>query len=98
MSPRVDVDLAYAISRAEQLDPARAVDEVEEDELAHVAPARARGRRRASSARPFSPGSSGSAAASHGGDLVAVVKALGQAAHGGESRGTRDERPPGRFG
>ena len=34
----VDVHLARALGRAEQLDPARAVDQVEEDELAHVAP------------------------------------------------------------
>ena len=33
----VDVDLAGAVDRAEELDPARAVDEVEEDELPHVA-------------------------------------------------------------
>ena len=33
----VDVDLARARLRAEQLDPAAAVDEVEEDELPHVA-------------------------------------------------------------
>ena len=34
----VDVDRAGAILLAEELDAARAVDEVEEDELAHVAP------------------------------------------------------------
>ena len=33
----VHVDLARALDRAEQLDPPAAVDEVEEDELAHVA-------------------------------------------------------------
>ena len=33
----MDVDLARACLRAEELDPAAAVDEVEEDELPHVA-------------------------------------------------------------
>src|SRR4051794_31437065 len=34
----VDVDLARALDGAQELDPSRAVDEVEEHELAHVAP------------------------------------------------------------
>jgi len=34
----VHVDLSGALDRAEQLDPAAAIDEVEEDELAHVSP------------------------------------------------------------
>ena len=37
-SPRQDVDLARLRGLADHLDPARAVDDVEEDELAHVAP------------------------------------------------------------
>ena len=35
----VDVHRPGAVGRAEELDPARAVDEVEEDDLAHVSPA-----------------------------------------------------------
>ena len=38
MSPRSSVDMAYAVGRAEELDLARAVDQVQEDELP-VAPA-----------------------------------------------------------
>ena len=89
----VDVDLARPFGRAEQLDPARAVDEVEEDELPHVAP----GHHTAGDAQRLV----GVLARferlggrAHGGDVVPVMKALGQAAHGGESRGTlRRTRP-----
>jgi hypothetical protein len=37
--PQVDVDLTTALGAAEELNPTRAVDEVEEDELAHLPPA-----------------------------------------------------------
>ena len=51
----VDVDLARALDGAEQLDPPGAVDEVEEDELPHVAPRHARGRRAGASSRASRP-------------------------------------------
>ena len=80
----VDVHLARALGRAEQLNAARAVDEVEEDELAHVAP------RHHAAGDPHRPvgvlaGLERLGGRPHGGDLVPVVEALGEvAAHGGE--------------
>ena len=74
----VDVDLAGARERAEQLDPAAAVDEVEEDELAHVA---AREHAAGEAALPRAPRRRARALGlgAHGGDLVAVGEALAAA-------------------
>ena len=85
----MDVDLAGARGRAEELDPAAAVDEVEEDELAHVAP-----REHASGEPPrlvaLGPASSASASARtaaissrsgnlFGSDVLTVVLTIAQA-------------------
>ena len=64
---------------AEELDPAGAVDEVEEDELAHVAARHDAAGEAPRPRAPSAPGSSGSASARTRGDLVAVGKALRQA-------------------
>ncbi len=80
----IDVDLAGALRRTEQLDSARAVDEVEENELPHV------------TSRHHAPGDTHRAVrvlarferlgcATNRRHLVPVGKALGQAAHGGET-------------
>ena len=71
----VDVDLAGAAERAEELDPAAAVDEVEEDELAHVAP----GEHPAGEAPllgALDAGLERLGLRAHGGDLVAVRESL----------------------
>ena len=78
----VDVDLAGARGRAQQLDAAGAVDEVEEDELPHVAP-----RHHAPGEAPrlggLRPVLERLRLGAHGGDLVAVRIALRRAfAHG----------------
>ena len=64
-----------SIDRAEELDPARAVDEVEEDELPHLPP------REHAAGEParlvaFDAGPEGLGLGSDGGDLVAVGKTL----------------------
>jgi hypothetical protein len=73
----VDVDLACAVDRAEELDPARAVDEIEEYELPHPPPpehaAGDAALLRALGARGQRLG-----LGADGGDLVAVREALGR--------------------
>ena len=82
----VDVDCAGAFLLAEELDPPGAVDEVEEDELAHVAPREyAAGDTHVPS--PVSPGSSGSAAARTAATSSRSGNRLGRDI-AGESRGT----------
>ena len=71
----MDVDLAGARERAEQLDPAAPVDEVEEDELPHVA-AREHPARETALLGPFGAGLERCGLGADGGDLVAVRKAL----------------------
>ena len=78
----VDVDLARAGLRAEQLDAAAAVDEVEEDELPHVAP------RQHAAGEAARLGALGAVLervglGANGGDLVAVREALRGRGHGG---------------
>ena len=77
MSPRSTSTLARAFGRAEELDPPRAVDEVEEDELAHVAP----GHHAAGDAHRLLgglPRLERLGRGSNGGHLVAVGKRLGR--------------------
>ena len=59
----VDVDLARARGGAQELDPAGAVDEVEEDELPHVTPRHHPSGQRAASRCASPPSSSLSASA-----------------------------------
>ena len=69
------VDLARPRERAEELDPAAAVDEVEEDELPEVA-AREHPARQAALLGPFGAGLELVGLGADDGDLVAVRKAL----------------------
>ena len=71
----VHVDGAGAVGGAEQLDAARAVDEVEEDELPHLAP-REHAAREAALLGPLVAGLERAGLGVDGGDLVAVGKAL----------------------
>ena len=59
----VNVDLARAVRRAEELDPARAVDQVEEGQLPHVATCKHTARQPPLVRRPRCPGSRSSASA-----------------------------------
>ena len=89
----VDLDVAGALDRAQELDPPAAIDEVEEDELPHVAPCH--------DSSGQTPGGVGVRAVlerlglgANRRDLVAVRKALRQA-HGAASLCARTEvRPP----
>ena len=71
----VHVDLPRARERTEQLDPARAVDEIEEHELPHVA-SRQHPPREAARLRRLGPGLEPIRLGPHARDLVAVREAL----------------------
>ena len=89
----VDVDLAGALHGAQELDPPRAVDEIEEDELPHVAPrehAAGETTRRLGLGSVFERLRLGE----NRGDLVAVGKALRR----GHPRESIDPRSPSRSG
>ncbi len=73
----VHLHLAGARGRTEELDPAAAVDEVEEHELAHV-PAREHAAGEPALLRAFDAGLERVRLGVHGRDLVPVGKALGE--------------------
>jgi len=89
----VDVELAGVLHGAQELDPPRAVDEIEEDELSHVAPrehAAGETTRRLGLGSVFERLRLGE----NRGDLVAVGKALRR----GHPRESIDPRSPSRSG
>ena len=90
----VDVDLAGALRLDEQLDAARAVDEIEEDELPHVAP---RHHAAGDAVRPLAlaAGLDPVGLGADVGDRRAVGKTLRRIRHGHESRAAQSLRPTG---
>jgi hypothetical protein len=79
--PQVEVDRARAFLCAQELDPARAVDEVEEDELPHIPPSHDPAGDAARLLR-FLTGLERLSRGADGGDLDAVRKPSRQPAHG----------------
>ena len=79
----MDVDLARARERAHELDPARTVDEIEEDELSHVSASEHATRQPPRLGR-LDPRLEHLRLGPHRGDLVAVRKALRR--HSGHGR------------